>query len=212
MTTSVVAVPAEFVSLTEKVCVATLVGVPANTPPEERASNSPSANRCDVVGRCRLSTGREGGAVCGPDLRSGWGCAAAERRVPPAAGPTFTMIFDVLPPGGVGPVAVGGTDMNEKALEEMTYGPRRMGSVAPSVANRPWMCSSCNCPSPYRKDSRSVPSSRKPAFAATRHDAELSTAWKSCTRCRPPASNAHRVTAVSAIAAIPCPRACGTVQ
>ena len=35
MTTSVVAVPAEFVSLTEKVCVATLVGVPANTPPEE---------------------------------------------------------------------------------------------------------------------------------------------------------------------------------
>jgi hypothetical protein len=35
VTTSVVAVPAEFVSLTEKVCVATLVGVPANTPPEE---------------------------------------------------------------------------------------------------------------------------------------------------------------------------------
>ena len=131
MKTSVVAVPAELVSLTEKLCVATLVGVPANTPPEERASNPPAANRCDVVGRCRLSTGRDGEAVCGPDLRSGWGCAAAERRVLPAAGPTFTMIFDVL----TGPAELLAEIVNEKL--PVAVGPPASSPVA-RVQRQTW--------------------------------------------------------------------------
>ena len=49
-----------------------------------------------------------------------------------------------------------------------------------------------------------MPSSRKPAFVATRHDAGLSTAWKSWIRCRPAVSNAHRVTTRSRLWRSPC--------
>ncbi len=88
---------------------------------------------------------------------------------------------------------------------------RHAGSGQSSPAIRACKCSSCQ-PSACNSALRMVPSSRKPAFSATRQDAGLATECESRSRCRPSSCMAHRLIRTVADTASPRPRPAGSSQ
>ena len=71
--------------------------------------------------------------------------------------------------------------------------PARAAQLTSVPRTRACRCMSCQ-PSACRASPRLVPSRRKPARVATRHDAGLSTEWSTSIRCSPSVSNAQVLT------------------
>ena len=91
------------------------------------------------------------------------------------------------------------------AVRSVRASGRSAGSGGSSSASRACRWSSSRVPSGSRQAPRMTPSSTKPAFSATRHDASLPTVCGSEIRSMPRPPNAQPVTASSAVVATPRP-------